>query len=213
MSDFNFDLPETLVQAALPALGGSVIPEVLGSLGSSLFQGAFNQSSARKQMRFQERMASTQYQRAAKDLEAAGLNRIIALGNPASAPAGAMATVQAPDFSAASAAGVKRGTAQFERRLLDAQESLADEQRVTQQKQQGLFDAQAGASSAQEAQSLAMATVAEQDARIKQVEADWSESTGIPVSSLNSLSGTAAGLLGSSAGAIFRKLFPKVIKK
>lgn len=53
-----------------------------------------NKWMAREQMRFQERMASTQYQRAAKDLEAAGLNRVLALGSPASAPAGASATYQ-----------------------------------------------------------------------------------------------------------------------
>lgn len=54
-----------------------------------------NKWMAREQMRFQERMASTQYQRAAKDLEAAGLNRVLALGSPAAAPAGSTATYQA----------------------------------------------------------------------------------------------------------------------
>lgn len=68
----------------------------LGGIGGGIASGLFGQSSAREQMRFQEKMANSQYQRAAADLKKAGLNRVLALGNPASAPAGASATM--PDL-------------------------------------------------------------------------------------------------------------------
>ena len=74
---------------------------VVTGLGSGLLS-AFGQDKAnkqnaalaREQMRFQERMSNTAYQRAAKDLEKAGLNRILALGKAASTPAGQTAQMQ-----------------------------------------------------------------------------------------------------------------------
>lgn len=59
----------------------------------------FSAQQAQKQMDFQERMASTQVQRAAEDLQRAGLNRILALGQPSAAPAGAMAQSSTPSGS------------------------------------------------------------------------------------------------------------------
>lgn len=75
----------------------------LGAIASSAFDAAtslygmnknqsFNKGMAREQRRWAERMSNTQYQRAAKDLEKAGLNRVLALGSPASTPAGSSAS-------------------------------------------------------------------------------------------------------------------------
>lgn len=69
--------------------GGAAALEFLGNERAN----AANAKMAREQMKFQERMSNTQYQRAAKDLKAAGLNRVLALGNPASSPGGAQASM------------------------------------------------------------------------------------------------------------------------
>lgn len=77
---------------------------LIGSVGSSLVGGLFGSSSAKKANKaaaaeaaanreFQERMARNAHTYEAADLEQAGLNRILSLGNGASTPGGAMAAV------------------------------------------------------------------------------------------------------------------------
>lgn len=108
----------------------------LGSLQSVAIQDHLNRKSAAKQMAFQDHMSSTAYQRAASDLEAAGLNRILALGDAASTPAGSAPTVSSPEIAQnvtaakqqASLADVQR--AEIEKLRQDTRTSAAVERRT-----------------------------------------------------------------------------------
>lgn len=104
--------------------GGGLIAGA-GDLVSGLFSGSSSRSSARDLMRFQQIMSNTAYRRAARDLEKAGLNRILALGSPASSPAGA--TWSMPDMKLGSSVSAGISSAK-QRSVMDVQKHLMTEQ-------------------------------------------------------------------------------------
>ena len=97
----------------------------IATIGSSIIGGKFSRDSARKQMRFQQDMSNTSYQRAMADMKKAGLNPILAgkLGG-ASTPSGAMAST--PDFGGSTAKAVSNyNTKQMQNAQIETQQQNA----------------------------------------------------------------------------------------
>lgn len=126
-----------------PLIGGGL--DIVGGLLTNVFsRGERKQAQA-----FAERMANTQYQRAAVDLEKAGLNRILALGSPAASPAGMQAKLLNP------LAGASATAKAVQMRKLEM-ENLAETNRLISN-QGSQAASQAGAASAQAAVAAAQA--------------------------------------------------------
>lgn len=118
----------------------SFFGDVFGSLLGGAASGAFNAREARKQRQWMEKMSNTAYQRAATDLEKAGLNRVLALGSPASTPSGAAASMSPidPVGSGVAAASAKQSIKQSK-----AEEALKREQAELVKEQKRIADAEA----------------------------------------------------------------------
>lgn len=97
-----------------------------GDLLGNVISGGFNMHAQESQQDWEQYMSNTAYQRAAADLEKAGLNRVLALGNAASTPGTSAASIDSP----------KLGTSYIQGASAKAQIEVANEQAELLRRQQ-----------------------------------------------------------------------------
>lgn len=106
-----------------------IVAPLVGAGVGALGQIFANEGSAvmsREQMAFQERMSSTAYQRATRDMRKAGLNPMLAFSQGgASSPVGSMPDVGNVGASAFESAQMSQGLRESEARTLDSLTSAA----------------------------------------------------------------------------------------
>jgi hypothetical protein len=108
------------------AIGGSI----LGDLAGIGLQAHYNRESESRNRAFQERMSNTAYSRAATDLDNAGLNRVLALGQGATTPSGATSSIDAPKLGST---GFMAATAKQQIAQSKAEEALLNQKRSESQ--------------------------------------------------------------------------------
>lgn len=144
----------------------------------------FSAQQASNQMAFQREMSNTGYYRAAKDMEKAGLNRILAVGGPASTPAGSMGQGSMPADNTSSAVGaaelatIKSPLAKAQILEKTAQTANTTENIKTQKSQQTLNSANADKARVDKALSIAKTQGLSHDNRGRKIKNDALEALG-----------------------------------
>jgi hypothetical protein len=128
----------------MPAWLAPVAGAIIGAGASAFGQSSANRTNrriAREQMRFQERMSSTAYQRAMDDMRTAGLNPMLAYTQGgASTPTGASANMQnvASDMPGAVNSAVSAIMAKRQLKLMNEQIDKAKAEARTAWSEQGI---------------------------------------------------------------------------